>query len=290
MSRLDNKVKRKRTTVKQTILIIDDEEEIRISLAKIVEQLDLSPLTAKDGLAAIDLIQAEKVDLIITDLMMPQMDGLAFIVKSRQINPRIPIAVISGYGDIKNATFALTRGAFNFITKPFTIREVENIIRKGLRLRELSLGTDKLLQNVRNKTEIAIPSLPHLIPSVIFYIIKECQWRGIDNENLLNNISVCADEILTNALDHGNKEDSEKTISVALNFSAETFSFTVKDEGEGFDVKKFSQMLSENHLDIPTKRGLFIAEYLMDEISFNDTGNEITATMNLKDMITTTHQ
>ena len=273
--------------MRQTILIVDDEEEIRTSLSKIVEQLNLIPCTAKDGVDALILLTSEKVDLIITDLMMPQMDGLTFIVKSRQLNPRIPIAVISGYGDIKNATFALTRGAFNFITKPFTIREVENIIRKGLRLRELSLGTDKLLQNVRNKTEITIPSYSHLLPSVTFYILKECQWRGIDNENVLNNISVCSDEILTNALIHGNKENPDKTISVTLNFTSENMTFTVKDEGKGFDVKKFSHQLGKNHLAIPARRGLFIVEYLMDDISFNEKGNEITVTMNLKDITPT---
>ena len=270
--------------MKQVILIIDDEEKIRNVLSKIVEQLDLIPLTAGDGLEALNILQSEKIDLIITDLMMPQMDGLQFIVKSREINSRIPIAVISGYGDVKNATFALTRGAFNFITKPFTIKEVENIIRKGLRLRELSLGTDKLLQNVRNQTEITIPSYPHLIPSVIFYIVKECQWRDINNENVLNNISVCADEILTNALVHGNEKDPKKKISVTLNFNAEKFILTVKDEGRGFNVEKFSRQLKENHSDIPTKRGLFIVEYLVDEIFFNDKGNEITVTMHLKEL------
>ena len=86
--------------MKQVILIIDDEEEIRISLSKIVEQLDIIPMTASNGLKALDLLQSEKIDLIITDLMMPEMDGLQLIVESRKLNPRIPIAVISGYADI----------------------------------------------------------------------------------------------------------------------------------------------------------------------------------------------
>jgi len=276
--------------VKQVILIIDDEVEIRLSLSKIVEQLDLIPLTAQDGLEALNLLKSKKIDLVITDLMMPQMDGLKFIVKSREINPRIPIAVISGYGDAQNATFALTRGAFNFITKPFTIKEVENVIRKGLRLRELSLGTDKLLQNVRNQTKIVIPSYPHLLPSVIFYIIKECQWRGIDNENVLNNISVCTDEILTNALVHGNTKNPKKKISVTLNFDAEKFTLTVKDEGKGLDVKKFSRHLKVNHSNIPNKRGLFIIGYLMDDVSFNKKGNEITAIKYLQGITNTAIQ
>ena len=276
--------------MKKVILIIDDEEEIRSSLSKIVEKLDLIPLTAQDGLEALNLLKSKKIDLVITDLMMPQMDGLRFIVKSREINPRIPIAVISGYGDAKNVTFALTRGAFNFITKPFTIKEVENVIRKGLRLRELFLDTDKLLQNVRNQTEIVIPSYLHLLPSVILYIIKECQWRGIDNENVLNNISVCTGEILTNALVHGNKKDPKKKISVTLNFDIGKFTLTVKDEGKGFDVKKFSRQPKGNQLDIPNKRGLFIIKYLMDEVSFNEKGNELTTTKYLQGITHTATQ
>jgi CheY-like chemotaxis protein len=269
--------------MKQVILIIDDAEEIRISLSQIVEQLDVTPMTASNGLEALTLVQSEKIDLIITDLMMPEMDGLQFIVECRKLNHRIPIAVISGYGDIKNATFALTRGAFNFITKPFTLKDVENIIRKGLRLRELSLGTDRLLKNIRNRTELTIPSYTHLIPSATFYILKECQWRGIDNENVLNNISVCTDEILTNALIHGNKGNPDKNISVILQFNPEKFTLTIQDEGDGFDVSTFSQQLMANQLEIPTKRGLFIVKYLTDEISFNNKGNEITATMYLND-------
>ena len=267
--------------MKQVILIIDDVEEIRISLSKIVEQLGVVPLTASNGLEALDLLQSEKIDLIITDLMMPEMDGLQFIVQSRKLNPRIPIAVISGYADIKNATFALTRGAFNFITKPFTIKEVENVIRKGLRLRELSLGTDRLLKTIRNRTDITIPSFTHLLPSVSFYVLKECQWRGIDNENLLNNISVCIDETLTNALTHGNEGNPEKTIAITLQFDTEKFTFTIQDEGNGFDVKEFDRQIKQNAVDIPNKRGLFIVEYLADEISFNDKGNEVTATIYL---------
>lgn len=267
--------------MKQVILIIDDAEEIRLSLSQIVEQLDVTPMTASNGLEALTLVQSEKIDLIITDLMMPEMDGLQFIVQSRKLNPRIPIAVISGYADIKNATFALTRGAFNFITKPFTIKEVENVIRKGLRLRELSLGTDRLLKTIRNRTDITIPSFTHLLPSVSFYVLKECQWRGIDNENLLNNISVCIDETLTNALTHGNEGNPDKTIAITLQFDTEKFTFTIQDEGNGFDVKEFDRQLKQNAIDIPNKRGLFIVEYLADKISFNDKGNEVTATIYL---------
>jgi CheY-like chemotaxis protein/anti-sigma regulatory factor (Ser/Thr protein kinase) len=266
--------------VKQIILIIDDDEKIRKVLSEIVEKLGLLPLTAKNGVEALHLLKYEKIDLIITDLVMPEMDGLKFIVEARSLTPGIPIAVISGYGDVKNATFALTHGAFNFITKPFTIDDVENVIRKGLRLRELSLGTERLLDNIRNHTEISIPSYLHLIPSVAHYIIKECQWRGVESENLLNNISVCADEMLTNALIHGNESNPEKQITVKLHFDPEAFTVTVKDEGKGFEVESFLHQLRDDELDIPAKRGLFIVNYLMDKISFNEKGNEITATMN----------
>jgi serine/threonine-protein kinase RsbW len=82
---------------------------------------------------------------------------------------------------------------------------------------------------------------------------------------------------------HGNKGNPDKNISVILQFNPEKFTLTIQDEGDGFDVSTFSQQLMANQLEIPTKRGLFIVKYLTDEISFNNKGNEITATMYLND-------
>ncbi len=264
------------------VLVVDDDSNVLSTLSEILSELRISPLTAADGAEAIEKIKTCKIDLIITDLMMPNMDGFELINKTRQINANIPIAVISGHGDVKNVVNALNRGAFNFVTKPFTIKEIENVLKKGLRLREYSLGTHRLLEGIKNYSEMEIPSYPHLIPSATLYVVRECQWRGIEDEAVLSNISICMDELLNNALIHGNDLDETKKIFVRLSFEHEKFTMSVEDEGNGFDYNNLLIEFAEFSQTLPKKRGLFIVNYLTDEISFNEKGNVITMVKNLK--------
>ena len=219
------------------VLVVDDDSEVLSTLSEILSELRVSPITAIDGSEALEKIKTRKIDLIITDLMMPNMDGFELIQKTRQLNVNIPIAVISGHGEVKNVVNALSRGAYNFITKPFTIKEIESIVKRGLRLREFSLGTHRLLEGIKNYTEMDIPSYPHLLPSVALYVVRECQWRGIEEEALLSNISICIDELLNNALIHGNDLDETKRIFVKIVFGQEKVEVSVEDQGNGFDCK-----------------------------------------------------
>lgn len=258
------------------VLIVDDDHEVMTMLADIVKELNLTPVTASHGHEAMEKLKSQNIDLIITDLIMPKMGGLELIKQSRQLNAKIPIAVISGHGEAQNVIEALNRGAYNFVSKPFTIKEIEAIINKGLRLREFSLGTHKILEGIRNYTEINIPNNPHYLPPATLYIVRECQWRGIDDEDQLSNVSVCADELLTNALIHGNELDEDKKISIQLIFDPEKFTLSFEDEGPGFDHHKLMAALSAEHAVPPTKRGLFIVKSLMDELAFNESGNKVT--------------
>jgi DNA-binding response OmpR family regulator len=258
------------------VLVVDDDRDVLSTLAEMLSELRLNPITAADGCEALEHLKTRQIDLIITDLLMPNMDGFELIQKSRKLNINIPIAVISGHGEVGNVVNALSNGAYNFITKPFTMKEIENIVKRGLRLREFSLGTHRLLEGIRNTTEMEIPSYPHLIPSATLYIVRECQWRGVEDETILSNISICVDELLNNALIHGNDLDETKKINVSLVFDNEKITVSVEDQGEGFDYASLLHEISEQAETLPTKRGIFIVNYLMDDISFNDKGNTVT--------------
>jgi len=259
-----------------TVLVVDDDRDVLSTLTEILTELRLSPVSAENGREALDIIRARKIDLMITDLMMPQMNGFELIQNTRRLNVNIPIAVISGHGEVRNVVSALSQGAYNFITKPFTIREIETIVKRGLRLREFSLGTHRLLEGVRNSTEMTLPNYPHLLPSVALYVVRECQWRGIEDEAALSNISICVDELLTNALLHGNDLDESRSIFVTLAFDQEKAMISVEDQGQGFDHRKVLGEFVDNVDTLPERRGLFIVHYLMDEVFFNDTGNKAT--------------
>ena len=259
-----------------TVLVVDDDPDVLSTLAEILTELRLHPISAENGLDALDVLKTRSIDLMITDLMMPKMNGFELILRTRQLNVNIPIAVISGHGEVRNVVNALSQGAYNFITKPFTIREIENIVKRGLRLREFSLGTHRLLEGIRNSTEMSIPSYPHLLPSVGLYIVRECQWRGIEEETFLSNISICVDELLNNALMHGNDLDETKKILVTMAFDPEKVTVSIEDQGEGFGYKKIVSEFTDNADTLPAQRGLFIVHYLMDEMFFNDKGNKVT--------------
>ena len=258
------------------VLVVDDDEAMLAMLASMLKGLHLNPITAVDGADGLEKVKTRKVDLIITDLMMPNMDGFELIKKIRQLNANIPVAVISGHGDVNNVVSALSHGAYNFITKPFTVKEIENVIMRGLRLREFSLGTHRLQEGIKNITEIEIPNYSHLLASAALYIVRECQWRGIEDEMLLSNISICLDELLNNAHAHGNLLDESKKIFLRAVFDAEKLLITVEDEGGGFDCAALAAEFSENAATLPAKRGLFIVNYLMDELMFNEKGTSIT--------------
>jgi CheY-like chemotaxis protein/anti-sigma regulatory factor (Ser/Thr protein kinase) len=259
------------------ILVVDDEEDVRGTLSEMIEGLDYQVMVAENGKEALERIKTEKIDLVITDLSMPKMNGLELIVNSKQINPNIPIAVISAFGNVENTTYALTRGAFSFIAKPFKISQIKELIRKGKQLRELSLGTYALMEWVKSQTEMVFPSQPDLFPSAILFALKECQWRGIEDDARLENVAICLEELLNNAFVHGNRKDKDKRIKVKMAFDAEKFVLSVKDEGDGFDGENYLEKIREEQVSMPEKRGLFIVDLLMDDLRFSKKGSEATA-------------
>ena len=264
------------------VLVVDDDKSVLSTLSEMLSELRLNPLTTSSAAEALEKIKTQQIDLIITDLMMPNMDGFEFMQKARQINSNIPIVVISGHGDTENVVKALSQGAYNFLTKPFTLKEIGDVVKRGLRLREFSLGTHRLVEGITNSTEMEIPSYPHLSPSATLYVVRECQWRGVEDETLLRNISICVDELFNNALLHGNNLDETKKIFIKLTFTHEELVLSVEDEGNGFDYKNLLMEFSNSSLNLPKKRGLFIVNYICDDISFNKKGNKITVVKYLK--------
>ena len=150
------------------------------------------------------------------------------------------------------------------------------MIRKGKQLRELSLGTYALMDWVHSQTEMAFPGQTELFPSAILFALKECQWRGIEDDARLENLAICLEELLSNAFIHGNRKDKDRLIRVRMKFDSEKLLLSVRDEGEGFDGKNYLEKIREEQPSIPEKRGLFVVDLLMDEVRFNKKGNEAT--------------
>ncbi len=140
-----------------TILVIDDEKAVRSSIANYLEDLDFMTVTAENGRVGVERFHRETVDLVLVDLRMPEMDGLAVLAEITQTNPEMPLIVVSGAGEISDAMVALHKGAWDYILKPiedFTVlvHAVETNLEKARLKRENRQYQQRLEQMVAERT------------------------------------------------------------------------------------------------------------------------------------------
>jgi two-component system response regulator AtoC len=120
------------------ILIADDELNIRKVLAATLRREGYEVLTAKDGEEAIDLLGSGKVQVVVTDLKMPNVDGIELLRHVQRNHPQVPVIIITAHGSIDNAVEALKNGALDYVTKPFDKAELINIITKAVKTESLA--------------------------------------------------------------------------------------------------------------------------------------------------------
>jgi DNA-binding NtrC family response regulator len=125
--------------MKFNILIVDDEKNIREGLGKALELEDYNILLAADGREALTVINSEEIDLIITDLKMPEMSGEELLKKVSSAYPTVPVIILTGHGTIESAVNAMRDGAYDFITKPLNLDRLSLLVRRALANRELIL-------------------------------------------------------------------------------------------------------------------------------------------------------
>ena len=128
-----------------TILIIDDDREMRVSLDHLLQSAGYETLVAKGGPEGLEALLKNTPDAVLSDVRMPEMDGLEFQRKAREIS-HVPVILISAHGDIPMAVEALQGGAYSFVEKPFEPRRLLGILKNAVRMKRLEDNT-KLLQN-----------------------------------------------------------------------------------------------------------------------------------------------
>ncbi len=134
------------------ILIVDDEKNIRIGLARAMEMDGYRVLYAENGQVALEIMLENEVDLIITDLRMPKVSGEELLKKVTVSYPNVPVIVLTGHGTVNNAVQAMRDGAYDFITKPVNLDRLGLLIKRALSRRELAIK-HRELQNEVSKME-----------------------------------------------------------------------------------------------------------------------------------------
>lgn len=134
-----------------TILIIDDEKNIREGLSAALELDGYSVKLAANGAEGLTLIEKGDIDLVITDLRMPGISGEEVLAKVRGESPGIPVIVLTGHGSIDTAVDAMRNGAYDFLTKPLSLDRLSLIVKRALAGRELEIRHSSLQQELDAK-------------------------------------------------------------------------------------------------------------------------------------------
>ncbi len=138
----------------EKILVVDDEQSLRDVLSIMLKRAGYVVTSAKDGEEAIELLHREIFDLVITDLRMSKIDGMEVLKAVKSVSPETVVLIITAFATVDSAVEAMKQGAYDYLTKPFQVDEVQLIIRNALEKRRLT--TENMLPQAGDGQPVVI--------------------------------------------------------------------------------------------------------------------------------------
>ena len=117
---------------KPTILVVDDEPDMCEMLAELLSDEGYTADMTTNGKEAVKKVLGGSVDIVLLDIMMPGQDGIETLRQIKDIRPKLPVVVVTGFGTLSTARNAMKFGAYDYITKPFNIDCIKEVIKQGL--------------------------------------------------------------------------------------------------------------------------------------------------------------
>jgi len=131
----------------ETVLIVDDEKNYPPILSAILEEEGYETLTANNGIAALEIVQNSDIDLVLTDMKMPLMDGIELLERVKTIDPELPVIMMTAHGTVEKAVEAMQKGAYNYILKPFDNQRLVIYVKKAMAMYSV-VKDNRRLRNV----------------------------------------------------------------------------------------------------------------------------------------------
>src|SRR5215470_5190646 len=131
-----------------TILVVEDDGESRAAMLKILEGVGYKTMEADNGQQALDLVLEDDIDILVTDLRLPVMDGVELLKRAKSANQEIEVILITGHGTVEVAVEAIKEGAYDFITKPIKKAQLLHAVEKAAEKQYLQRENRELRQQL----------------------------------------------------------------------------------------------------------------------------------------------
>ena len=282
------------------ILVVDDSAADRELAGHLLEKQGWTVAYAEDGRQALAQLRASGVDLVLTDLVMPDVDGLALVERVKVDYPAVPVVLMTARGSEEIAVRALDSGAASYVPKSLVVRDLVEVVTRILDASSEHKSYKRLLGGLQ-AASFVLENDPELISSLVSYLTQVLRDSEMFDEADCHRIATALDEALTNACYHGNLEVRseirehdprayralatrrrtvapyrDRRIRVSTDFTSGEARFVITDEGQGFAVDAIPDPTGTESLERPSGRGVFLMKTFMDDVLYNESGNEVT--------------
>jgi CheY-like chemotaxis protein len=239
---------------------------------------------------------------VVTDLMMPEMNGLELIETLKKDYPLTPVVMMTSQGSEEIAVMALEKGAASYVPKRILNQRLPKTVYRILEASREEKNHVRLMERlIEDECAFVLENDITMISTLVRYFRQGIRGVRLCEETEITRIGIAIEEALLNAYYHGNLDLSsdlrvedpdefdrlvrqrcqespyqDRRIFVRAKYSETEAVFIVRDQGSGFDASKLPDPTDPENLLRPSGRGLLLMRVFMDELQFNETGNEVT--------------
>ena len=290
------------------VLVVDDSRVERHIVGNLLDQAGLTAAYATNGKEALAALAEELPALVLTDLQMPEMDGLELVKQIRKRYPATPVILMTAHGSEEIAVAALQNGAASYVAKKNLSKVLVETVRDCLAV--VNARRDQFLALgclTESEHHFVLGNERSAIGPLVSYLQRIMRHMNFCDEADLVRIGTALHEALLNAIEHGNLELSsdlrenddetyrrlanerlqqppyqDRRVFISANMGEKEAVFVVRDEGPGFDSTKLPDPTAPSNLERVSGRGLLLIRTFMDEFHHNSIGNEITLVKSCK--------
>jgi len=266
-----------------TALIVEDHPDQAEMVARLLRLRDYEPLVAETGERGLELVRRVLPDVVLLDLMLPDITGfdVCRLLRSDRAMMLTPVVMLTALGDSENRLHGFRVGANAYVTKPYGIQELFDAITAARAWRaDIELG------DMHGEIHVELNSEITLLQDLNDFLMTVCKVTPLDNDQVMQ-LRQAVMEMAQNAIEWGNRHQSDRLVNITYRIYEERIEIVVRDQGTGFDLNNLPHAAIADdpfsHLDVRDKLGLraggfglMICKGMVDELRYNDSGNEVT--------------